>query len=62
LADVGDDDFVGDFFDHCFGVDVDVFFPEGGFGVLDERLGEAGEDTGESFHQRDFKLVCDFFE
>jgi len=67
-----DDDFVFDFFDHCLGVEFDVFFSEGGFSVLmlmiigeagryvNEGFREGGEDAGEGFDEGNFEFVRDF--
>lgn len=50
---------VCDLFDHGLGVNVDLFLLEGALGVLDELLGEAREDVGESLDQRHAEAVAD---
>lgn len=59
IGDFGFDVFVGDALDHGFGAQVDFLFVERLFGVLDEGLGEHGEDVGEGFHEGHVELVRD---
>lgn len=55
----GFDVFVGDFLDHGFGADGDGFFLEGGFGVVNQLLGEHGKDVGQRFDKGDVEVVGD---
>lgn len=59
LANLGLDGVVGDLLDHGLGHNVNLFLAEGVFGVVDELLGEGGQDVGESLNQSDLEAGAD---
>lgn len=52
--------FVGNSLDHSLCANGNRFFFEGGFGVVDELLGEHGQDVRKGFDKRDMEIVSDF--
>lgn len=59
VVDLGLNVFVGDVLDHGLGSDLNVFFLEAGFRVLDQLLAEHGQDIGEGFDQGHMEIVFD---
>jgi hypothetical protein len=57
---LNDDRLLPDILDHGSGEDIDLVLLESRLGVLDELLGEGGQDIGESFDKGDPELVSDF--
>lgn len=59
LADLGLDGLVGDLLNHGLGHDVDLLLLEGALGVLDQLLGETGENVGKGLDEGDAEAVSD---
>jgi hypothetical protein len=59
-GDLGLDVLVGNLLDHGLGADGDRLLLEGRFGVVNQLLGEHGENVGESLDESDVEVVLDF--
>lgn len=56
---LGLDVLVGDVLDHGLEADVDLLLLEGALGVLNQLLGEGGQDVGQGLDQRNLEAVAD---
>lgn len=56
---LGLDSLVGDPLDHGLGLDVNLLLAEGVFGVVDESLGEHGENVGQGLNQGHLEARAD---
>lgn len=59
LGDLGLDGGLGDLLDHGLGLDVNLLLAEGVLGVVNQLLGEGGQDVGQGLDQGDLEAGAD---